>query len=259
MARLATVSALALGLAVGACARPQQASNGDPAVTGSIPPQSAQADAHAQMELWSQRYRSSPNRDTAIAYAQALRANGQPAQAVAVLQEAMLKSPRDPMVASAYGKALAANGDFDQALKIIRGANSPTAPDWRLLSAEGAILDQMGDPTAARVAYTTALKIAPGEPSILNNLGLSYLLTNELPKAEQILRQASHNPRADSRVRQNLALVLGLEGQFAEAERTARAELAPEQAEANVAYLKAMLSQQNTWRQLKTPPKPTNG
>jgi Flp pilus assembly protein TadD len=203
------------------------------------------------MEAWAARYQTSQDRDTALNYAQALRANNQPEQAVAVLQDAMLKYPHDPAVASAYGKALANNGDFDQALKVIRNANSPTNPDWRLLSAEAAILDQLGQSAEARNIYATALKIAPDEPTILNNLGLSYLLTNDLRSAETMLRHAAASPRADSRVRQNFALVLGLEGKFAEADQVARAELSPEQAAANVAYLKSMLQQQNTWRQIK--------
>jgi Flp pilus assembly protein TadD len=52
-------------------------------------------------------------------------------------------------------------------------------------------------------------------------------------------------------VRQTLALVVGLQGHFDEAEKIASQELSPEQAEANVAYLRKMLAQQNAWNQLK--------
>ena len=51
-------------------------------------------------------------------------------------------------------------------------------------------------------------------------------------------------------VRQNLALAIGLQGRFDEAQQIARQELSAEQAEANVAYLRGMLSQQNAWKQL---------
>ena len=57
-------------------------------------------------------------------------------------------------------------------------------------------------------------------------------------------------PGADSRVRQNLALVVGLQGRFKEAEQIAKAELSKDQAEANVAYLRSMLAQQNAWAKL---------
>jgi Flp pilus assembly protein TadD len=49
-------------------------------------------------------------------------------------------------------------------------------------------------------------------------------------------------------VRQNLALVVGLQGRFAEAENIAQADLPSDQAAANVAYLREMLAQQNGWR-----------
>ena len=81
---------------------------------------------------------------------------------------------------------------------------------------------------------------------------MSYVLTGELPKAEKLLRQAVALPGADSRVRQNLALVVGLEGRFAEAEKIASAELPPDQAATNIAYLKEMLSEQNSWQKLKS-------
>ena len=58
---------------------------------------------------------------------------------------------------------------------------------------------------------------------MLSNLGLSYMLSQELPKAEETLRHAYGNPRADARVRQNLALVVGLQGRFAEAESIVKA------------------------------------
>ncbi|RYG85701.1 MAG: pilus assembly protein TadD, partial [Alphaproteobacteria bacterium] len=71
-----------------------------------------------------------------------------------------------------------------------------------------------------------------------------------LKTAESYMKNASQQPGADSRVRQNLALVVGLQGRFAEAEGIARRELSQQQADANVTYLRSMLSQQNSWRKL---------
>jgi Flp pilus assembly protein TadD len=77
---------------------------------------------------------------------------------------------------------------------------------------------------------------------VLSNLGLSYVLSKDLPKAEETLRRAYGRPDAGSRVRQNLALVVGLRGRIAEAESIVTAGLPPEEAAANVADLRQALS-----------------
>ena len=97
----------------------------------------------------------------------------------------------------------------------------------------------MGRHEEAQRYYETALKIVPDEPSVLSNLGLSYALSKHLPRAEATLQRAAAGQRVDPRVRQNLALVVGLQGRFAEAETIARADLPAEEAAANVAYLRA--------------------
>ena len=76
------------------------------------------------------------------------------------------------------------------ALAIIQRAQTPDQPDWRLLSAEAAILDQLGNHDEARKLYRQALDLAPNEPSVMSNLGMSYVLTGELKQAEAILRKA---------------------------------------------------------------------
>lgn len=214
-------------------------------VTGSIGPkaEAAPVDPARAIETYGERYRANPkDADTALAYGQALRANGQRAQAAAVLEQATIANPGNKLLLAQYGRALADNGNFQQAFDVLSKAHSPDNPDWRLLSVQGTALDQMGRHDEARAYYTSALKIAPGDPGVLSNLGLSYMLSRDLPKAEEALRQAYASPRASSRVRQNLGLVVGLQGRFAEAETIVRADLPPDQAAANVAYLKEMLN-----------------
>src|SRR5207244_1583502 len=149
-------------------------------------------------------------------YAQSLRANGQRSQAVAVLEQASIHNPKHMGVLGAYGRALADVGNFQQALDVLSRAHTPDRPDWRILSVQGAVLDQMGRHDDARRYYMTALKVMPEESSVLSNLGLSYALSRDLPQAEATLRRAAAgSQRVDPRVRQNLALVVGLQGRFA--------------------------------------------
>ncbi len=189
------------------------------------------------------QYRADPkDSEAALQYAKALRALGQRTQAVAVLQQASLAAPTNKSVLGAYGRALADVGQYKQALEVLERAHTPDNPDWRILSAQGAVLDQIGRHHDAQRYYSSALKIVPNEASVLSNLGLSYALAKDLPRAEATLRQAMEAPKADPRVRQNLALVVGLQGRFAEAETIARADLPPDEAASNAAYLKQMLA-----------------
>ncbi|WP_299810238.1 tetratricopeptide repeat protein [uncultured Roseibium sp.] len=199
-------------------------------------------EAISSVSKWSKAYQKDrKNRAAILGYANALSQNGQTPQAMAVLRSGVINYPKDREVASAYGKVLAMNGRFEEALNVLKRAQQADMPDWKLMSAEAAIYDQMGEHSNARNLYKQALKIAPDDPSLLNNLGLSYLLSNELPDAEYTLRRAAALPGADSRVRQNLALVLGVQGKYDEAIQVAQAELDPQQAKANIAYLRSMM------------------
>ena len=204
---------------------------------------------------WAERYRANPNDTEAVVnYARALRAYGQRAQAVAVLEQASIQHPKDRGLLGAYGRALAEVGNYKRALDVLDHAHTPADPDWRILSAQGAALDQMGRHDEAQRYYATALRIAPDEPSVLSNLGLSYALSKDLVRAEATLRRAAVQPRVDSRVRENLALVIDLQGRAAPAEGLARADLPA--AEANAAYLRQVLAQQNGWKEPPESEKP---
>jgi Flp pilus assembly protein TadD len=215
--------------------------------TGSIsaaPTSRSEADWRREGEALGEKFRADPrDPDVAIRYAQALRATGQRAQAAAVLETAALHNPNHKPLLGAYGRALADSGQLKQALDVLERAHSPDQPDWRILSVQGAVLDQLGRHDEAQRYYASALKIVPEEPAVLSNLGLSYALSKDLKRAEETLRRASARASGDRRVRQNLALVVGLQGRFAEAESIAKADLPPDEAAANVAALRRMIAQ----------------
>jgi Flp pilus assembly protein TadD len=131
------------------------------------------------------------NPEAAIRYATALRAIGERPQASAVLEQASIKHPSNKAVLAAYGRALADAGNYAKAFEILSRAHTPEQPDWRLLSVQGAVLDQMGRHEEARRYYASALKLAPEDPAVLSNLGLSYALAKDLKQAETILRRAA--------------------------------------------------------------------
>jgi Flp pilus assembly protein TadD len=157
-------------------------------------------------------------------------------------------------VLGAYGKALADAGRLTEAADILTRAHTPERPNWSVVSTQGTIADELGDHDAAREYYREALKIRPNDPTVLSNMGLSYALSRQLPRAEETLLLAANQLGADMRVRQNLSLVLALEGKFPQAEEWSRRDLSPIEAAANVASIRQMISQSNTWRDIAASP-----
>lgn len=230
----------------------QGASFGD--ITGSTPgplPKDPAA-LHVYADELGQKFDRHPDdKAIALAYARALKALTQYAQAVAVLQRAAVKRPHDYDVLAAYGKALADAGRLQEAADVLERSHTPERPNWTVLSAQGSVADQLGNHEMAQSYYAAALKIVPDQPDVLSNLGLSYALQRQMANAESTLRKAAAQPGADMRVRQNLALVLALQGKFAEAEEVSRRDLPAIDAAANVAAIRQMIAQSDTWKDIR--------
>jgi Flp pilus assembly protein TadD len=229
-------------------------------VTGSISGPASMPANEARLRAYAdecqKRYDSNPGEKTAsIEYARALRALTRYSEAVAVIQTAAIKAPKDFDVLGEYGKALADAGQFTQAKTVLSHAYTPDDPRWDVMSVQGTVADRLGDHAGAMQFYREALKIAPGEPAVLTNMGLSLALAKKLPEAEQALRQAVASSKADARMRGDLALVLALEGKFGEAETVGRADLSPDAARANVEAIRQMIAHNDSWRELRSPAK----
>jgi Flp pilus assembly protein TadD len=240
-ARTAQMSALAAGLLLGACAAPsrlpsmipltpdEQASSAAPARAG-LSPDAAAAAQQANPE----------DPVAALAHAQALRAGNDKPEALAVLDKASAANPGDRRLQLERGLLALELGDAAKAEKLLRQAHDPKAPDWRLHSALGAALASRGKQQDAQVQFAKALALSPDQPSVLNNLALSYALDGKSAEAEQLLRKAQRGAGQTPQMQENLALVLGLRGRYDEARSAGQAALPPAKADQNVAYLREL-------------------
>ena len=175
----------------------------------------APLDAQSAVEHSGQEYSKDPrNLDKALAYAKSLKAIGQKSQALAVLQQASLISGSDKRVASEYGRLALEMDQVSVAKKLLEVADDPGNPDWRVVLARGTVLAKEGRYREAIGFYERALALQPGHPSVVNNLALAYAMSGDASKGEELLRQASTSSEANPKVRQNLALVLGLQGKY---------------------------------------------
>jgi Flp pilus assembly protein TadD len=124
---------------------------------------------------------------------------------------------------------------------VLEKADDPANPDWKVVSARGTALAKQGRYREAIAFYERALTLAPDQPSVLNNLALAHAMEGHPDKAEPLLKRASASGPRDARVEQNLALVLGLQGKYDEAKLAASHTLTPNDAVANIDYLRRMV------------------
>ena len=203
-------------------------------------------------ELGDRWAKDKKNRGLGLSYADGLEKLGQTEQQMQVLKTLSELNPDNAKFQTLYGKKLVGTGNSADAIPVLERLVANDARDWRIQSALGSAYDQQGEYGKARQAYQSALAIQPNQVSVLNNMGRSYALEGNLKEAETTLRGAMALPDGKSmpRIRQNLALVVGLQGRFDEAKKIASEDLPPDQVDANMAYLQKMLSQPNTWQQL---------
>jgi Flp pilus assembly protein TadD len=245
--RLAPVLLLLAGVALGACEGRSARLSSDGLTTGSTSPPSFKA-----VTALGKKWEANPgNAEIGVAYAAGLEGLGQTDQQLAVLKTVADANPGNAAVQALYGKKLVSAGRSGEAIPVLERAIAGGA-DWRAYSALGSAYDQQQRYAQARDNYNKALQLKPNEISVLNNIGMSYILEGNLKEAEATLRKAMTLPtgRNAAQIRQNLALAVGLQGRFDEARKIASEDLPPDQIEANMAYLQKMLARPNTWQQL---------
>ena len=246
---VAVVLALASAAALAGCQ--QTSASLDPSgnlATASTAPASYEATADL-----GRKWEAEPgNLGKGLAYANALEAIGQTNKQLDVYRQLIAANPANTKLLGVYGHKLIAAGRGGEAVAPLEQAAMALDADWRIHSALGSAYDQQALYAKARAEYQKALGMDPQNLSVLNNMGMSFALEGNLKEAEATLRRADNLPQSKSepRIRQNLALVVGLQGRFDEASKLASENLPPDQVEANTAYLKKMLSQPNTWQQL---------
>jgi Flp pilus assembly protein TadD len=196
-----------------------------------------------------------------LAYASRLKVLGQTQQHLMVLKTLADKNPKNVGVLTIYGKELTAAGRGGEAAPVLERVAAAGEADWKIHSALGSAYDQQERYDEARHQYEKALALSPGNVKVMNNMGMSYALSGDLKKSEETFREASALPGADAepRLRQNFALVVGLQGRFDEARQIASRDLPPNEVEANMAYLKRMLAQPDPWSTLKGGKAPEQG
>ncbi len=209
-------------------------------------------DLLTQAKFWGAEYEKNQNEyEAALKYARVLRAIGSSSRATEVTSQAMTLKPGDVELTMVFAQANLDQGKAEEAALALARAEAGGQGDWRFLSIIGVTMDSLDQHASAQDYYRKALNLSPENPKILANLGLSYALEGKPGLAEQTLRQAIALPGADSRVTQNLIVVLGVQGKFEEAEKIAGGEMPKALIESNRDYFRAMLNPSRSWETLR--------
>ncbi len=184
--------------------------------------------------------------------ATSLRVVGRHEDAERVLLQALREDPKNVDLSEEMAKTLIASGRLREGVAMIERINAQPGVEparaARLYSATGVAFDRAEKHAEAQAQYGLALKAQPHNASALNNLGLSYAMAGQLELAEKTLRRALVAPSAGTQVRQNLAMVLSLQGNTEEAQRLAGRDLPPSLAKQTVGFYGSIADQPDAWR-----------
>jgi len=181
----------------------------------------AQADRSEPLKranFWATEYRKDPSdMEVTIAFMRALRGIGSTTRVQEVGIQSLALAPDNHEIYLELGRAYLSENNIQAANRAFKNAvERAPASDAASLAALGLSYDRLGYHEEAQDAYQRALERSPQRLSTLNNYSLSLAITGHLDTAETVLRYAASLSDADMRVRQNLALILGLQGKFEE-------------------------------------------
>ncbi|MCI4662147.1 MAG: hypothetical protein MRY63_10055 [Neomegalonema sp.] len=191
-------------------------------------------------------------------YARHLRYSGFLSVAKQVLGNGLAIHPQDPLLLLELAKVHIAAGEPSEALMRLqvisasRGKESP-GKDPSVLQTKGVALDRMGRHAEAQEAYHSAMTLDRPSASLLNNLGMSYLLSGDSEKAEEVLRQATVAHGAGPQVQQNLAMAMTLNGKEAEAESIARSATPAGLGQQALDYARGLIRRDHAWTRAAQP------
>ncbi len=176
------------------------------------------SDPLTRANFWAAEYqKNNANAETTVRFLSALRMINSHDRIMEIASSALALHPQNYEIYLELGRSFLANDKASEAAQaFVRSADYSPETDATPLAALGVAFDRLEEHEKAQQAYEIALQREPNRVSTLSNYGMSLALTGRLEDAEKALRKANEQPGANVRVRQNLALVLGLQGRYDE-------------------------------------------
>jgi Flp pilus assembly protein TadD len=163
-------------------------------------------------------------------------------EAILAYKSALERVENEPEALRGLAKAYLRTGRPELAGAPLAAAYQATPNDPKLLLLIGVADDFVGQHKEAQARYRRGLELLPRDPALRLDLALSLALTGNYTEAVGVLRPMAIAPTGTPRQRQTLALIYGLAGDRASAEKMARRDLQPAAVQHNLAYYERLRS-----------------
>jgi len=177
-----------------------------------------------------------------LALGQLLLSEGEPQSAADAFAAALKRDPALVRGGVGYARAMMALGRPEAARAHIEPLLAAQPRDAELLNVTAVVFDLQGQHELAMQTYRRGLDVDPDSVRLRNNMALSAALAGDYETALNLLKPLAEGLESTRQARQNLALVYGLSGNLAEAERLSAVDLDADAVSNNLAFFAAMRS-----------------
>jgi len=157
-------------------------------------------------------------------------------EAIVSYNNALLRNQQYLPALIGLAKADLRSGKPELAMEPLSKAYALSPNDPKVMLLLGVTKDLAGEHTEAQAWYRVGLGAAPGDPALATDLALSLALSGDFADAIVVLQPIALAPSGSAQERQSLALIYGLRGSLAEAERLNRIDLDDAAVAHNLAY-----------------------
>ncbi len=191
-------------------------------------PSVAHDDAYTAAVRQADEARAAGNVDNAIPlYDRALQANPQGIEAKLGLGQALLSIGSGDEAAAQFRDVLARHGDDSKARRGLAAA---------LIAMGQPMLDMQGRHAEAQANYHRGLELAPDDPGLRSNYGLSLAITGQPQAAIGLLAPVASGRQSTPRIRQNLAFAYAMAGDLSNSLALCRRDMDERYAQQQLAY-----------------------
>jgi Flp pilus assembly protein TadD len=254
---LVSVTALVLVSCTGVRPSGDQQPSSQKSATNAVANESAQSlaqlgdaarrsgDLQGAVELYRKSLTRDPQQvDAWLVLGNTLLAGGDAQEAAEAFNKALGISPQSADAHLGLARVFIAQRKPNQALVECNAALAIDPKSFQAYNNAGVALDMLDKHSEAQASYEKGLALAPDNVALRNNNGLSFAMSGAYDKAVAELSKLSLEPGSSPRIRQNLALALGLKGDDKAAEKLLHGDLDEQSVAGDLRYY-AVLRQLN--------------